>query len=86
MRKRGTREKFRHPDRFLRGGIEEQPESYQESGTIELPTSGNSAESTGGSSNDNADTQQKSKQFFKRQPLITETAALYQQSHVLTDT
>lgn len=67
------------PDRFLRGGIEEQPATY----TPDSEASPEQAESTGST----ADDQTKSEPiyFFKRKPLITETDALYQQSHMLTD-
>ena len=82
-RKRGDG-KMAMPDRFLRGGMEEKPESYS------------CNESTGGSTNagepigeaeneETPDSSHDQKQFFKRPPLITETAALYQQSYLVSN-
>lgn len=77
-RKRGD-PKFKMPDRFLRGGIENQPETFQQSDE-EIKTS----ESTGGSNN-STKAEKEPVYFFKRKPMVTETAALYQLSHLLTD-
>ena len=67
-------------DRFLRGGAEEQPDSFSSQKDSDCKDDDNISSSTGGS-----DSKTKETQFFRRNPLITETQALYQTSYILSD-
>jgi hypothetical protein len=73
-------------DRFLKGGKEEQAEFFYRSDRFETSSTGGSAPQF--EFNDEFDgyenTNNNAHQFYKRNPLITETQALYQTSYLLT--
>lgn len=71
------------PDRFLRGGNEDQPEGFK-TNTKEESTGGSSTDGLEFSKDDNeADEKSSYQQYFKRDPLITQTQTLYNISHIL---